>query len=181
MAYASIGQAAELMAQESASLLRGHPKLASMGSLAYISGQGPAKPVTLAALPSGSVTLAPGQARLTIFFATWVQQTSDLKQELTGLNQYVTDARRQHLPDLVSVDEESTEPSLATVRSYLAGLGQRLDYPVALDPSGRVADGYKVQDQPWFVLTSASGQILWSHDGWLPVSKLIAAEHKAGV
>jgi thiol-disulfide isomerase/thioredoxin len=36
--------------------------------------------------------------------------------------------------------------------------------PVAIDSSGRVADGYQVQDQPWYVLTSASGRILWHHD-----------------
>jgi cytochrome c biogenesis protein CcmG, thiol:disulfide interchange protein DsbE len=32
---------------------------------------------------------------------------------------------------------------------------------VAIDRSGRVADGYEVQGQPWFVLTSAAGRILW--------------------
>jgi hypothetical protein len=73
------------------------------------------------------------------------------------------------------VDEQVTEPSDATVRSYLAGLGRPLGYPVALDQTGRVADGYGAQDQPWFVLTSASGKILWKHDGWLPVSQLTAA------
>jgi hypothetical protein len=46
---------------------------------------------------------------------------------------------------------------------------------VALDATGRLADGYGVQDQPWFVLTSASGKIVWSHDGWLPVAALEAA------
>jgi hypothetical protein len=71
--------------------------------------------------------------------------------------------------------------SLGPVRSYLAGLGQPLSYPVALDTTGRVADGYGVQDQPWFVLVSASGKILWSHDGWLALSALeSAAEHAAG-
>ncbi len=32
-----------------------------------------------------------------------------------------------------------------------------------------------MQDQPWFVLTSASGKIVWSHDGWLPGVALEAA------
>ena len=60
-------------------------------------------------------------------------------------------------------------------RSYLRSLGTSLDYPVALDTSGRVADGYGVQDQPWFALVSASGKIVWSHDGWLSQSALQAA------
>ena len=47
------------------------------------------------------------------------------------------------------------------------------------DATGRVADGYGVADQPWFVLTSASGKILWKHDGWLSVRALEAAAHKA--
>jgi hypothetical protein len=61
------------------------------------------------------------------------------------------------------------------VRSYLAGLGQPLRYPVALDETGRLADGYGVQDQPWLVLVSSSGKILWSHDGWLPLPALESA------
>jgi hypothetical protein len=109
-----------------------------------------------------------------MFFATWLGQTSDLRSRLTGLNAYVRAARRGGLPDLVSVDEESAEPSAATVRTYVAGLHGALDYPVALDPTGRLADGYGVQDQPWFVLTSATGKILFKHDGWLSASKLTA-------
>jgi thioredoxin-related protein len=42
-----------------------------------------------------------------------------------------------------------------------------------------VADGYQVQDQPWFVLVSASGKIIWSHDGWLPPSALESAAKRA--
>jgi hypothetical protein len=44
---------------------------------------------------------------------------------------------------------------------------------------GRVADGYGVQDQPWLALVSASGKIIWSHDGWLPVAALTAAVQHA--
>ena len=61
---------------------------------------------------------------------------------------------------------------------YLAGLGTTLNYPVGLDTTGRVADGYEVQDQPWFALVSASGKITWSHDGWLPLPALEAAVKK---
>ena len=71
-----------------------------------------------------------------------------------------------------------TEPSAAAVSDYLRTLGP-LDYPVALDTTGRVADGYGVQDQPWLALVNAAGKITWSHDGWVPVAALekAAAAH----
>jgi cytochrome oxidase Cu insertion factor (SCO1/SenC/PrrC family) len=179
MAYASITQAAQVMAQEVARLLADHPKLASTRSLAYISGLSPAKPATLATLPSGSTTLGPGKARLVVFFATWLDETSDLRAQLLGLSQYARAAPAAGLPGLVAVDEEAAEPSLAAVRTYLAGLGQPLGYPVALDTTGRLADGYGVQDQPWYVLTSAAGKIVWKHDGWLSEQQLTAAVQTA--
>ena len=104
-----------------------------------------------------------------MFFATWLSEVSDLKSELVSGNAYMAAARRDGLPQLVAVDETVVEPSAQTVGSYLRNLGTTLDYPVALDTTGRVADGYGVQDQPWFVLVSASGKIIWSHDGWLPL------------
>jgi cytochrome oxidase Cu insertion factor (SCO1/SenC/PrrC family) len=179
MAYASVGQEAQVLAQETASLLPGHPKLARQSSLAYINGIGPTTHVTLNALPSGSVTLGPGRPHLLVFFATWLSETSDLRAELTGLNAYAQAASRSGLPQLTAVDEAVSEPSPGSAQAYLSGLGQPLDYPVALDGTGRLADGYGVQDQPWFVLTSASGKIVWSHDGWLPVSALEAAARKS--
>jgi cytochrome oxidase Cu insertion factor (SCO1/SenC/PrrC family) len=179
MAYASVGQEGQVLAGEVASLLPGHPKLARQGSLAYINGLGPASHTTLSAVPSGSVTLGPGQPRLVMFFATWLSETSDLRDQLTALNAYAQAAKRSGLPPLVAVDEEVSEPSAGAVRTYLQQLGPPLDYPVALDTTGRVADGYGVQDQPWFVLTSAAGKVVWSHDGWLSVSALEAAARKS--
>ncbi len=174
MAYASITQAAQIMAQESSRLLPGHPALAGVRSLAYIGGLSPRTSVKLGTLPSGSLTLGPGKAHLVMFFATWLDQTSDLRARLLGLREYARAATAAGLPALVAVDEEAAEPSPAAVRSYLANIGKPLGYRVALDPTGRLADGYGVQDQPWFVLTSAAGKILWKHDGWLPVSQLTA-------
>src|SRR5262249_31305347 len=102
--------------------------------------------------------------------------------ELTGMNAYVAAARRAGLPPLVAVDETVVEPSAQAVRTYLAGLGTKLDFPVGMDITGRVADGYQVHDQPWFALVSASATITWSHDGWLPLSALQAAvrQHATG-
>ena len=177
MAYSSIGQSAQVLADEVAGLLPGHPKVASQQSLAAIAGQGPADHLTLPSAGSqgGTVALGPGQPHLVMFFATWLSEVSDLKSELTGANAYVTAARRDGLPPLVAVDETVVEPSAQIVRSYLRSLGTSLSYPVALDTTGRVADGYAVQDQPWFALVSAAGKIIWSHDGWLPLPALESA------
>src|ERR1700678_399825 len=179
MAYSSIGQSAQVLAQEIASLLPGHPRVASRISLATVGLQGPSDRVTLDGATGGTVALGPGKARLVVFFATWLTEVSDLKSELLTGNAYTAAARRQGLPPLVAVDETVTEPSLQAVRSYLSGLGTPLAYPVALDTTGRVADGYDVQDQPWLVLVSASGKILWSHDGWVSLSALEAAAKRA--
>ena len=124
------------------------------------------------------MTLGPGKARLVVFFATWLSETSDLGTELTGLNAYAKDAASKHLPALTAVDEAVTEPSDASVNSYLHQL-RPLSYPVALDETGRLADGYGVQDQPWLVLVNAAGKITWQHDGWVPLTTLeqAAAAH----
>jgi len=179
MNYASITQAAQILAQRVSSLLPGHPPVANRGSLAYISGLTPAKRVTLPGVPSGSVTLGPGRPRLVMFFATWVAETSDLRAHLLALNSYARAARHGRLPGLVALDEASTEPSPATAAVYLKGLGAPLRYPVAADLTGRVADGYGVQDQPWFALISATGKVIWKHDGWLGVRSLEAAALRA--
>jgi cytochrome oxidase Cu insertion factor (SCO1/SenC/PrrC family) len=183
MAYSSIGQSAQVLADEIATLLPGHPHVASQQSLAAIAVQGPADHLTLPSAQSagGTVALGPGKPRLIMFFATWLAEVSDLKSELIGANAYPAAARRDGLPQLAAVDETVVEPSAQTVRSYLQNLGTSLSYPVALDTTGRVADGYGVQDQPWFTLVSASGKVLWSHDGWLPSSALESAvKHASG-
>jgi cytochrome oxidase Cu insertion factor (SCO1/SenC/PrrC family) len=172
MAYSSITQSAQVLATELASLLPSHPKLKSLESLGTVPAQSPAATVSLPAADGAggaatdTVTLGPGKARLVVFFATWLSETSDLNSELTGLNSYAKAAASKHLPALTAVDETVTEPSAATVTSYLHQLGP-LSYPVALDETGRVADGYGVQDQPWLVLVNASGKITWQHDGWV--------------
>jgi len=179
MAYASVGQEAQVLAQEAASLLPGHPRLASQQSLAHIAGLSPASPATQPAVPSGSLTLGPGRPHLVLFFATWLTETSDLRAQLSALSRYAHAARRGKLPQITAVDEAASEPSPGAARAYLARMGRPLGYPVALDTAGRLADGYGVADQPWFVLTSASGKIIWKHDGWLRVSALEAAARKA--
>ena len=179
MAYASVGQSAQVLAEEVASLLPGHPKLVSQQSLAAIAPQTPAATVSLPVVhPDGwtgsnasTVTLGPGKARLVVFFATWLTETSNLKAELATLNAYAKDAASRHLPPLTAVDETVTEPSAVAVRDYLSQAGP-LNFPVGMDETGRVADGYGVQDAPWLVLVSPTGKVVWSHDGWLPLAAL---------
>jgi cytochrome oxidase Cu insertion factor (SCO1/SenC/PrrC family) len=181
MAYSSVTQSAKVLADELSSLLPGHPRVASQQSLATVAVQGPKTRLTLpsAQTQGGTVALGPGQPRLVMFFATWLSEVDNLKSELLTGNAYQAAARRSGLPQLVAVNETSVEPSAQSVRDYLHSLGAQLSYPVALDTSGRVADGYQVQDQPWFALVSASGKILWSHDGWLPLSALQSAAKRA--
>jgi cytochrome oxidase Cu insertion factor (SCO1/SenC/PrrC family) len=190
MAYSSVGQSAQVLADELSSLLPGHPHVASQESLASITGQGPSDhvalpsamsaPATSASATSGAkVLLGPGTPHLVMFFATWLSEVSDLKSELVDGNAYVAAARKDGLPPLTGVDETVVEPSVQSVRTYLSSLGTSLSYPVALDTTGRVADGYGVQDQPWLALVSASGKIVWSHDGWLSPPALIAAVQHA--
>jgi cytochrome oxidase Cu insertion factor (SCO1/SenC/PrrC family) len=184
MAYSSVTQSAQVLATEVSGLLPGHPKLSSIESLATVAPDDPTATVSLpAAVPAANgaaatVTLGPGKARLVVFFASWLTETSDLSAEMTTLNSYAKAAAKSHLPALTAVDETVTEPSEAAVASYVRSLGP-LDYPVALDKTGRVADGYGVQDQPWLVLVNAAGKIAWQHDGWvtLPALEKAAAAH----
>jgi cytochrome oxidase Cu insertion factor (SCO1/SenC/PrrC family) len=182
MAYSSITQSAQVIAQELASVLPGHPVLSHAQSLAYINGQTPHDQARLDSTTAGqTVSLGPGQPHLVVFFATWLTETMDLKSQLLALNCYVSAAKAKNLPGLTAVDESVTEPATDAAQTYLKRLGQPLDYPVGLDATGRLADGYGVQDQPWIDLVSASGKTLWSHYGFVPASQLTAeAEKYAG-
>ncbi len=101
---------------------------------------------------------------------------TNLATQLKRLNAYQQTASRQGLPALTAVDEGSVEPSAAALPRFLQTLHGPLSYPVAIDHSGRVADGYRVQDEPWFVLVSPSGQFLWYYDvstiGWPSLASL---------
>lgn len=125
----------------------------------------------------GAVRLGPGSPRLLVFFATWDTEVTDLAAQLNLLGRYEATAAAQGLPQLDAVDEASVEPSPAALPRFLGTLARPLSSPVAIDSTGRVADGYGVQDEPWLVLVSATGRILWYHDistsGWLATSALV--------
>ena len=173
MAYASIGQQAHVLASAIARLLPHSPPLPNM-SYQYIPGISPTSDITMPTTSHQSVNLGPGHAHLLVFFATWVRQTSDLAKNLEALNQYQVAARQNGWPSAVAIDDAPTEPSSDALRNYLAGLPTPLKYPIAIDTTGQVADGYNVQDQPWLELTAPSGKIVWTHDGWLSLTMLEA-------
>jgi cytochrome oxidase Cu insertion factor (SCO1/SenC/PrrC family)/thiol-disulfide isomerase/thioredoxin len=195
LAYAGIEQQAQLLATEASRLLPGHPPVRSSLSYAAIKPISPQSAVALPAVtaangassrspsPSalsstgsttgagaGTVRLGPGVPRVLLFFATWDAETGDLRTRMRALGRYTTLAGISRLPELTAVDEGSVEPSPAALPRFLASLARPLPYPVAIDATGRLADGYEVEDQPWLVLVSAAGRILWRYDvavsGW---------------
>jgi cytochrome c biogenesis protein CcmG/thiol:disulfide interchange protein DsbE len=175
--YAAVGQFGQLLAQEASRLLPGHPPVDAHYSYTQITGVRPSQAVSLPAAGGGRIRLGPGSARLYLFFDTWDRQVTDLGRRLEVLNRYASEQRRRPgLPVLQAVDEASVEPGPAALPAFLHGLGQPLWYRVGVDTTGRVGDGYEVQDEPWFVATSAEGRIVWYHDvstsGWPSVGAL---------
>jgi cytochrome oxidase Cu insertion factor (SCO1/SenC/PrrC family) len=176
MSYASVPQLGQLLAHEASALLPSHPTVRSTLSYAAVPPIGPGDQVSLPTVAGGRVRLGSGaNPRLLLFFTTWVPS---LEAHLAALDRY----RPAELPPLAAVDEGSVEPSPNALPRLVRGLS--LSYPVGIDASGRVADGYQVQDQPWFVLTSPSGQIEWYYDvatqGW-PSTGALAAQVRAAL
>jgi cytochrome oxidase Cu insertion factor (SCO1/SenC/PrrC family)/thiol-disulfide isomerase/thioredoxin len=177
MSYASVTQEAQILAREAARLLPGHPPVNSHLSYAQVKSIPPTERTTVPLVNKGSIKLGPGSPRLLLFFASWDQEVMNLRAHLQALSAYQNQAATAKIPQLVAVDEASVEPNASALPHLLAKLGSPLTYPVAIDGSGRLADGYGVQDEPWLVLVSRSGTPLWyrdlSTDGWLKTSSLI--------
>lgn len=172
--YGGVTQQAQVLADAIARLLPGHPAVRHKVSLRYVS---PLKPIEIVQLPAfgprgQSVVLGKAHPHLLLFFAGWLGESADLSTKLAVLNHYAAAARRQDWPAPVAIDELATEPSADAARELLASLVATLRAPIVEDAQGRLADGYQVQDLPWFVLTSGSGRILWHHDGWLSSAAL---------
>lgn len=175
MAYSAVGQLGQLYAQEIASLLPNHPAVNSHLSYLQVRGVSPATNSSLPQAGGGYVSLGPGQPgqgspRLYLFFATWDQEITTLGGQLDALNGYQSAASAGGLPGLTAIDEGSVEPSASALPDFLNTLRQPLSYPVGIDDTGQVGDGYEVQGAPWFVLTSADGKIVWTWEvsvsGW---------------
>jgi len=184
MAYSSVHQLGYELAQSIAAVLPGRPRLQAKQSLAAIRLLGPRTSVTLPRAGGGTVRLGPGSGpHLVLFFDTWASELFDLDSELDALNLYQSKARRSGLPPLVAIDEAGVERSPAALPQFLRNLPKPLLFPVAVDDSGRVADGYRVQDSPWLTLVSGSGRFLFYYDvsvkGWPTLSQLVTKVHAA--
>jgi cytochrome oxidase Cu insertion factor (SCO1/SenC/PrrC family) len=185
MAYSSVNQMGYEMAQSIAALLPGHPHLQGIApSLAAPVLYGPRNPVTLPRAGGGSVRLDRGSGpHLVLFFDTWETEVTNLSKQLEALNRYQALAKRKGLPPLVAIDEAGVEASPQALPRFLHALPHPLSYPVAVDSTGAVADGYRVQDSPWLTLVSGSGRFLFYEDiavkGWPTLRQLLAQVHRA--
>ncbi len=182
--YAAVGQLGQLLAQEASRLLPGHPRVHSNLSYAQVGAVAPSVTEEVSRAGGGTVSLGPARgARLYLFFATWDREVTNLAGALDALNGYQSAAAGGRLPPLTAVDEGSVEPSAGALSAFLGKLPRPLSYPVAIDRDGRVADGYGVQDEPWFVLVSPPGSVVWYYDvatqGWLSRQALERQVHNA--
>ncbi len=179
MAYSSVNQLGYELAQSISALLPDHPQLHGTMSPAEPVLHGPHDPVTLPRAGRGTVRLGPGSGpHLVLFFDSWETEVTDLSKQLEALNRYQTTAERNGLPPLVAIDEAGVEASPRALPRFLRSLPHTLSYPIAVDHSGSVADGYRVQDSPWLELISAKGRFLFYEDlavkGWPTPHKLLA-------
>jgi cytochrome oxidase Cu insertion factor (SCO1/SenC/PrrC family) len=185
MAYASITQQAQLIAGGLSRLLPGHPALHGSVPMTLDRGIRPATPASLPVIggdrQASQVRLGPAHPHVVVFLASWDSEVSDLTAELRMLAGYQRQALRHGWPSVVAVDESRTETSPAALTRLLAQAGgAKLGYPVVADATGRLADGYAVQDLPWIAVTSAAGKIRYQHDGWLPAGSLTRAAAGSG-
>jgi protein SCO1/2 len=179
MSYSSVPQLAEVMARGIAAALPGHPTVRHSVSLAPIKLFGPRHRTALAGGLWGAgrtMWLGPHTGpHLLLFFDSW---DPDIAANLNRLNRY---AGVNPGAPLTAIDELNVEPSLVAFRKFARRL--RTTYLVTIDPDGRVADGYGVQDSPWLTLVSGSGKILWSYDvavkGWPSETFLVSRVHAA--
>ena len=179
--YSAVPQLGQLLAKEASRLLPNHPRV-QLESPLHADPHDHARHQRHPAHDTGKQASSGsgGSPRLFLFFATWDQEVTSLGGHLDALDHYQATAAAPgaKLPRLSAIDEGSVEPSASALGHFLAQLPSPLSYPVAIDHSGRVADGYQVQGQPWFVLTSPAGQILWywniDTQGWPTQTKLTA-------
>jgi cytochrome oxidase Cu insertion factor (SCO1/SenC/PrrC family)/thiol-disulfide isomerase/thioredoxin len=174
--YSSVPQVGQLLAQDASALLPDHPKVLDRYSYAEAAQTPPTAVRSIPKLGGGAVELGPGKARLYLFFATWDSQTTAIAADLDELNTYSQAAGRAGLPPITAIDEGSVEPSARALPNFIQSLPAPLRYPVAIDRTGGVADGYQVEGEPWFVLVNAAGKIVWYQEvyteGWPTLAKL---------
>ena len=181
MAYATVGQQAQLLADGLSRILPGHPVPRHAADLPSAPNIGPRTHARLPVIGGSRTTpaeIGPGRPHLVVFVASWLSEVCDLRRRLQVLDAYQREAARNGWPAVLAIDETAAETTLHALAPLLART-RPLSYPVAADTSGRVADGYGVQDLPWIEVTSSRGHIVYRHDGWLTVAGLARAAARA--
>ncbi|HEY2355555.1 MAG TPA: SCO family protein [Gaiellaceae bacterium] len=177
MSYSSVPQLAQVLAHAIAADLPGRPKVRDTTSLARVKLIGPRQRVEVRlAKGTGSFPFGPGNGmHLILFFNTWDPDIAANLRRFAGFDDV------KGLPGTNAIDELNVEPSAETLQAFLDRLDLRLF--IGVDPDGRIADGYGVQDSPWLTLVSNSGKILWSYDvavkGWPSTASLVKSVHAA--
>jgi cytochrome oxidase Cu insertion factor (SCO1/SenC/PrrC family) len=174
MSFADVSQQAQTLAEGISILLPNHPPILRNASLQQAAAPAPPNPAVAPALGAGRQPVALGKTHphLFLFFAAWLGESTNLSAQLDTLDDYAKQAQRNGWPAPVAVDELTTEPSPAEARQVLSPIAAKLQTPIIEDASGSMADGYIVEDLPWYVLISPSGKILWRHDGWVSAADL---------
>jgi thiol-disulfide isomerase/thioredoxin len=112
---------------------------------------------------------------MVLFFATWDRQITGLAGGLEGLKRYQSLAIKHGLPQLTSIDEGSVDPHGA-LQAFTRALPSKLNYPIGIDTSGRLGDGYEADGQPWLMEVNSTGQIAFYYSvaalGWPTTAKL---------
>lgn len=178
MAYNGIGQQADVFARELARLLP-HPTRQSRALLHQALIQESTLPrLSNVKLPQvngrGTVTIGAHRSQLLVFTASWLSQLSPVVPQLKSLVAYQRYAAAYGLAPLTVVDERPTEPSSTAFPSLVAQAGH-LNYPVAVDVSGALAQRVGVADLVWYALVNSHGQVIWAHDAsyhWLAIPQL---------
>jgi cytochrome c biogenesis protein CcmG/thiol:disulfide interchange protein DsbE len=153
--YAAIPQFGQVLAQAVSQVLPSHPTVSTHYPYRLVRGIAPTTQTSLSKVGGGQLTVGTAK-HVYLFFDSWDTQSTEIKGEMPLLDGYETYAEAHGLPTLIAVDEGAVEPNPDAVKTFLKGM--RLNYPVVVDRTGQLADGYGVQGEPWFVLTVPSAQ-----------------------
>lgn len=177
MSYEAVGDQAQTLAAGIAELLPSRPNIPAPSNPALDHADQPSSAIGTVDLTAlgpkrQSVVLGSAHAHLLVFFAGWLDQGPALTEDLSVLDSYATLAQQRGWPSPIAVDVVPTEPSVTEAQQVLTPVAAQLRTPIVEDTTGGLADDYHVDDLPWFVLSSATGDILWRHDGWLSAAEI---------
>ena len=119
MAYATIAQQAQLLADGLSRILPGHPvprRAAGLRPAPSIRPRTDARLPVTGGTRTAPAEIGPGHPHLVVFLASWLSEVSDLPRQLQALDTYQREAARNGWPAVLVIDEtaaESTPHALA--------------------------------------------------------------------